>query len=394
LVYYARDLVHQVTWIGVALAAWGLAHTVRQRDTRVFGVTTFAAYAAFLLVFHSLANLPLDEPLIHGVVARFWQAPNLVVCLWAGLGVAALTVIPVRAQIAVALTIAGVPALLHARSARHHDEYIVHDYGASMLRAASANALMLTRGDLITNTTRYFNSIEKVRPDVRVLDIELLTFPWMTRQVERGMPDVVLPGSYYGVTGQGAYLMADLIAANIKRRPVFMCGVWKPGDGSAAATYRRLPIGLCDRLVPAADAIDVDAWASENASTMPAFRNDMRITPGDNTWERVAWNDYWEARHRRAYTFLMLALERHDDPVLLQRAAESFDDIIPQHPAPPASWYKNLGIARTRLAATDGASVAPAIAAFTYYLQHGPSDDGDRPAIMQTVRDLQQALVQ
>ncbi|HUF50023.1 MAG TPA: DUF2723 domain-containing protein [Longimicrobiales bacterium] len=388
--YYARDLVHQVSWFGVALAAWGLFHTLRHRTTRVIGVTTFAAWAAFLLVFHSLANLPLDQPLIHGVVARFWQAPNLFVCVWAGLGLASLTAIPGRVQVAAALGLAGGLALLHARGADHRNDYIIHDYGASVLGSAPAGALLLTRGDLITNTARYLNTTEKLRPDVRVLDMELLTTTWMTRQVARGMPDVIVPGTHYGVGDSKAYVVAQLVDANIARRPVLVCGGWKPGDASAETVYRRLPVGLCDRLVPAAQVVDVDAWAVENEAAMPVFRNDMHVIPASDSWEYVAWTDYWEARHHRAFTFLMLGIERQDDPALLRRAADAFDSLIASQPLPPASYYKNLGIARTRLAATDGASVPLAIAAFTYYLQHAPPDDADVAAIRQTVRELMQ----
>jgi hypothetical protein len=386
--YYGRDLIRQITWVGIALAVWGLASTLRRRETRLFGATTFAAYAAFLLVFHSLANLRLDEPLIHNVVARFWQAPNLVVCLWAGIGIAALSASPTRSQAALALTIALMPAVLHAREARlRQGNRMVHEYGAAMLQAAPPNALILTRGVLITNVTRYFNVAENVRSDVRILDLEMLTFPWMTRQIQRNMSDVMIPGVRYGVDGNGAYDVSQLITANAGRRPVMLCGTWKPGDASVSA-YRTLPLGLCDLIVPAADSIDVARWSTANAAAMPQFGSDMRVIPGDDSWERVVWNDYWEARHSRAYTYLTLALERHDDPALLRSAAESFDTIIPLHPAAPAAWYKNLAIARTRLAATDGTSVPLAIAAITDYLRHAPASDPERPAFMQALHQL------
>ncbi|CAN0331157.1 unnamed protein product, partial [Hapterophycus canaliculatus] len=39
----------------------------------------FAALSVYLVVFHWLSNMPLDDPLLFGVHARFWMQPNMVV---------------------------------------------------------------------------------------------------------------------------------------------------------------------------------------------------------------------------------------------------------------------------------------------------------------------------
>ena len=43
-------------------------------------------WAAYLFVFHSLSNTPLDEPMFFGVHARFWQQPNIVAFLLVAVG--------------------------------------------------------------------------------------------------------------------------------------------------------------------------------------------------------------------------------------------------------------------------------------------------------------------
>ena len=40
------------------------------------GRTLSAAYLLYLVVFHSLANLPIRVALFRAVHARFWQLPN------------------------------------------------------------------------------------------------------------------------------------------------------------------------------------------------------------------------------------------------------------------------------------------------------------------------------
>ena len=39
------------------------------------------------VVFHFLANMPLDDPLLYGVHARFWQQPHVLACVFLGLGI-------------------------------------------------------------------------------------------------------------------------------------------------------------------------------------------------------------------------------------------------------------------------------------------------------------------
>ena len=39
------------------------------------------------VVFHFLANMPLDDPLLFGVHARFWQQPHVLACVFLGVGV-------------------------------------------------------------------------------------------------------------------------------------------------------------------------------------------------------------------------------------------------------------------------------------------------------------------
>ena len=385
--YYARDLIHQVTWLGVALAAWGLARAGIDRPTRFLALATASTWVVYLGVLHTLAAFPLDQPLFHGVVARFWQAPNLIVCVWIGWGLAALR-LPAPVLTGVAVALAAGQVALHARAGNHRTDVIVQDYGTAILQGLPPRALVLTRGDLITNTTRYLHSVERMRPDVRLLDQEMLTFPWMTAQVRRQMPDVRLPGSHYDIAAPGGYLLRGLIDANISDRPIVVCGGTKPGDASLAGVYRLLPLGLCDQVVPAAAPVDVQAWLASTEVARPQFRGDMRRIPDPASWEHVAWTDYWETFHRTALTCLTLAIERRDDPALLRTAADAFDRLIAQAPQPPAYAYKNLGIAHSRLVPVDPAAAARAVEAWRIYLRIGPADDRERPAIEAAVRQL------
>ena len=41
----------------------------------------------YILVFHSLSNLPLLKAMPFEVHRRFWMQPNIILCVWSGIGI-------------------------------------------------------------------------------------------------------------------------------------------------------------------------------------------------------------------------------------------------------------------------------------------------------------------
>ena len=50
------------------------------------GVALFASFVFYEVGFHSLSNLPLENPLLFGIHARFWMQPNVLLFVWVGIG--------------------------------------------------------------------------------------------------------------------------------------------------------------------------------------------------------------------------------------------------------------------------------------------------------------------
>ena len=57
----------------------------------MIGRVLIGTFTFYMLVFHSLSNLPLSEGLIYGVHARFWQQPNVIVFMFLSCGTACVT---------------------------------------------------------------------------------------------------------------------------------------------------------------------------------------------------------------------------------------------------------------------------------------------------------------
>jgi len=383
-----RDLAGQVGWWGLGLAAVGfIASTWRTEWRRhALGVAVMTALALSALAFAWLANLPVDDPLHRAIIARFWQQPELLVCAFCGLGLASLdracrgrAVVP-----ALAVGLVVLQGALHWRHMDRHDSRLVRHYADEMLRVVPRDALLVTRGDLITNTVRYLQVAERQRPDVRVVDQELLGFPWDRARLAALHPEVAIPG---GQLGAGGLSIKDLFDANIRRFPIVVCGGLKAGDRSASATYEMWPMGVCERVRPRSEPFDMDRWLAESAEELP------RIEPprqSDGPWEEVVRQDHWGARQTRAAQLIDYAGALPERRPYLHLAADMLDVLVRDDPAPPALAYKTLAIALGRAGLETREDRQRAANAWRAYLRVAPKDDPMLAKIRQELERLAQ----
>lgn len=121
----------------------------------------------YLLVFHSLANLPLTNSLAREVSARFSMQPNTIVALWIGMGLTAISRVLVQSTtlsnsaIRQALRYTLCLGLILHRY--HHNKPpptaergdLIRAYGETILERLPPNALLLSYTDINWNTIRY-----------------------------------------------------------------------------------------------------------------------------------------------------------------------------------------------------------------------------------------------
>src|SRR5262249_8179722 len=155
-------------------------------------VATIGAVALSIGVMVLGSNLSLDVALNRETLARFWQQPELFICVWCGLGLAAVRLHPAFVTMTCA-TLALVQVGLNWRQMDEHHNRVVHDHGAALLTALPQNTLLITGGDLFTNTVPYLQRAEGMRPDVRWVDFALLSYSWECPRLTQA----VCPGSRY-----------------------------------------------------------------------------------------------------------------------------------------------------------------------------------------------------
>lgn len=162
--------------------------------------------ALYLGVFHALASIPadVDVALYREVHSRFWQLPNLLASFLAGHGFACIArelekYSPTEergegGRLVVVVIVWVVLVVKGLQMCDFHDLSPFRALAEEVLGSLPRNALLLTQGDLMTNTVRYLWAVEARRRDVTVIDQHLLTAVWFTRT--HVLDGVVFPHRY------------------------------------------------------------------------------------------------------------------------------------------------------------------------------------------------------
>ncbi len=369
-------------WIGLILAAIGLSKAGSGRHGRVLGTGTLALVGFYILAFNHLANLSPDDPLIHSVLARFWTAPHLVVCAWLGLGWAWVTrkskhVSRVGAVLVSALLITASWGKADRSKAREFS-----DYGAGWIDVLPPGATLLARGDLIVNCIGYRQVCTGLRGDVRVLDLERMTYAWHSKALKRRLPELKLPGDRYHPGAPGCYSISTLIAANPGLGPWFVAGDLSAGEIAGLPGWSLRPHGLGWRLAPPGEALDFGKWWVESEASLPGFPPPSPHRIAVDPWAAAVANDRFEAANRRGVFALEIAAANQNSPGILRKAVGVFGPLAAQ-PGAPARAQKNLGLAWQRLEGRDPNARKNAKAAWQRFLELDGGNDKDTAAIRQ-----------
>ena len=166
-------------------------------------------FFVYILVFHSLSNLPLHKAMPFEVHRRFWMQPNIILCVWSGIGITYMINIAKKGilccfvrfakpknAVSVQYFVFGLYMLLSIETAyRWSEQYILmHDmygqgvlgnyfekHGIATLESVPQNALLVSFTDLNWNSIRYLQACEKRRLDVVHLNFQIMPFPWFSK---------------------------------------------------------------------------------------------------------------------------------------------------------------------------------------------------------------------
>ena len=184
---YFKHLASDSLFVGIALLLGGvyscLKSSIRNPNVSPAAVLILT-WVFYLVVFHSLSNLPIDKKKIYlGIHMRFWLQPHILSFSFIGIGLK-----PVMQKLYLWSPSMAMPLImtflvaqigLNYKSLDQSQNRHISELGRKHLEFLPPNAIMISQGDMVTNSMRYWQRCEKYRTDVLLLDETMMTYKWM-----------------------------------------------------------------------------------------------------------------------------------------------------------------------------------------------------------------------
>ncbi|OWY99389.1 putative membrane protein [Phytophthora megakarya] len=378
-----REIPYQLAFPVISL---GLLQTLRfsTEINRHLGWFMIVTYLFYMVVFHSLANLPISEGLIYGVQMRFWQQPNVIVFAWFGVGLGYIVNLVTQVignysrKLGVVISIVSriiCLALVGAQIWRWHElcnqsqAFYIRNYAHALLDPLPPNAVLFVNFDLQWTSLRYLQRCELRRPDVTVLNLSMMTYNWFATKHDH-YPNIQFPGSRlvpFGSVGDG-FSLASLLDVNIgqmvsktsqKRKRFFLGGKLSYNDQDFNEKYTLVPYGLLDEFrSQATPPLSLKKWYSSQRKVKAILRERLSTLPpaelyNDETWEWTIARDH--GMKQLSWATYLLERTIAEDPenlTLLSEAAKPMELSYQFEPSQfwnPASNLKNLGLAYAQM---------------------------------------------
>ncbi len=356
--------------VGSVLGAIGLLWLARTRP--VVGLALVLSFVVAGPGFLAFANPPLGG-LLSGIFARFYILPSVPLAVIIGCGSfqAIVWVLRVTSSLrgaaaplarsvvplvtgAVLLAPVLAPAASRYASVDQSDNFMTMDFIKDLLAPLEQDAILLTEGDTSVLGTLYAQNVEGYRPDVVVIAVPLLRFPWYIDQIQRQHPDVALPFEAADVAGQP--VTQRVVDANFATRPIYYVGVIPELFPTG---YGELRTGFARKFVRAEEAADPFAIVRADLDRLKGYRFPTRSYP-PTTWE------YWESAHYGGAAFDLANVYEPIDVVEAERWYRRAIQLAPRI----AGAYKNLAIL---LSTQDGHS-SDVADLLERYLELAPQD--------------------
>ncbi len=171
--------------LGLIGAFWHFKR--RQKDAGVVGLLFFFTGLAIVLYLNQNPLQPRERD--YAYAGSFYAFT-----IWIGLGVISVSEwmkkmnAKTAAIVATAIGLLAGPVILAKDGWDDHDrseKYLARDIAKDYLESCAPNAILFTYGDNDTYPLWYVQEVENVRPDVRVVNLSLLSADWYVRQMTK-----------------------------------------------------------------------------------------------------------------------------------------------------------------------------------------------------------------
>ena len=149
-------------------------------------------FTVIVFIFDLLYSINYD---IHDIESYFLPC-FIVTAIWIGMGFVQIGDVLTSKSRVYQYALGGltllspiVPLLSHYTDVDRHGDYFVHDYAHNLLKGVDHNSIIISRQwDFFCSPFYYFQYVEGVRPDVVLIEQELLRRSWYYPQLKRQYP--------------------------------------------------------------------------------------------------------------------------------------------------------------------------------------------------------------
>eukprot|EP00040_Diaphanoeca_grandis_P019148 m.100896 g.100896 ORF g.100896 m.100896 type:complete len:653 (+) comp27284_c0_seq1:96-2054(+) len=288
----------------------------------------------YMWFFNWRANLDITNPLLKGVQERFWMQPNLVLALFAGVGFHTINKVLRRKQSGIGFVAPCLAVLLlSAQIGKNYEErnessnVYIQQFGHVLLKGLPQDAILLTLGDLPGNAARYVQTCENVRPDIKLIDLEMMTYEWYLPMLAKSFPGVVFPGSMQVYRHHpDAFNMKQFFDANIDKFDIFVYENLNAEDSTWTDDYELWRHGHARAIKRKGTRVIAKDWLESAMKGLPNFSLPSPQKYDNRTWENVVYEGALGAPVFLAIFFEHRAKEYPQDAVALNKAAAEVYD--------------------------------------------------------------------
>ena len=203
--------ISQLWALPFLLGLLGMYHHFTKDSRRAFTVLSLFMLTGFAILIYLNQDDPQPRERDYSYVGSFYAF-----AIWIGIGAAALLEklkewkkgSQALYSAAIAVMLLAIPLNMLRANYSTHDRtgnYVAWEYSYNLLNTCDPNAIIFTNGDNDTFPLWYLQEVEKIRTDVRVVNLSLLNTPWYIKQLKSMEPKVPISLSDKDIEGMGLY---------------------------------------------------------------------------------------------------------------------------------------------------------------------------------------------
>ncbi|CAD5122493.1 DgyrCDS10916 [Dimorphilus gyrociliatus] len=264
----------------------------------------------YQIFFSWRANLDVENDLYLGVIERFYMQTDIGVIIFVATGYKDLilyfkkylnnTIIYIFKAISILLLLFWQGKNFDL--CNFSNTSVVTDYAKLVMDTIPHNSTIFTHGDLSATTIPYLQLCENYRPDLKIIDMELMTYNWSVPRLKNTIKSLEFPAEQWHLRDtETTFTLNRFLKVNIFEKEttpgVYVCIGAHQEEISYQKSFFLLPIGVCHQFYPKDNDISLVSYIQKYGYLYDSwpYSYDSKFDP--KSWEYIANRIIWDAKY-------------------------------------------------------------------------------------------------